>query len=172
MPNYRRPKRPGATIYFTVCLAQRGSTLLTDQISVLREAVAQTRASKPFCIDAWVVLPDHMHAIWTLPDADTAYAHRWGAIKARFSKRLLAAGCAPTVPGFGPRGGVNPALRKGESGIWQKRFWEHHIRGRDDYQMLLRHCHQNPVRHGLVERAQDWPYSSIHRDVRAGRLVL
>ncbi len=124
MPNYRRPRPRAATVFFTVCLAERGSDLLLRRIDLLREAVRVTRAHRPFGIDAWVVLPDHIHAVWTLPEADPSYGQRWGAIKARFSKHVRLAGDAPEVPAFGRRGGVNPALRKSEVGIWQHRFWE------------------------------------------------
>ena len=157
MPNYIRPRVPGATVFFTVCLARAGTSLLTDHVDLLREAVAHTRRRRPFGIDAWVVLPDHMHAVWTLPADDADYSQRWGWIKARFSKHLRL------------RGGVNPALRKGEVGIWQRRFWEHHIRGPGDYTAHVRKCHMDPVHHGLVTRPEDWAFSSIHRDIRAGR---
>lgn len=167
MPNYRRPRVAGATVFFTVCLARRGSTLLTDEIRILREAVQVTRARRPFHIDAWVVLPDHMHAMWTLPEGDSSYSQRWGAIKARFSKNLRLAGRAPEAAPLSVRGGVNPALRKGETGIWQPRFWEHHIRDREDYERHLLHCLTSPVKLGLAYTAVDWPYSSIHRDRRA-----
>ncbi|MGP6086908.1 REP-associated tyrosine transposase [Antarctobacter jejuensis] len=112
MPNYRRPKISGGTVFFTVCLAQRGSALLVDEIDILREAVQATRARRPFGIDAWVVLPDHMHAVWTLPEEEASYSQRWGMIKARFSKFVRQSGRAPSVPDFGPGGGVNPAAHR------------------------------------------------------------
>lgn len=143
--------------------------MLIDEIDILREAVQVTRSRRPFGIEAWVVLPDHMHAVWTLPEEDPSYSQRWGMIKSRFSKFVRKAGRAPTVPEFGPGGGVNPALRKGEVGLWQKRFWEHHIRDPQDLAVHVRYCITNPVKHGLVERPEDWPHSSVHRDIRAGR---
>ncbi|WP_428928695.1 REP-associated tyrosine transposase [Marinibacterium sp. SX1] len=169
MPNYIRPRIAGATVFFTVCLAREGTSLLTDHVDLLRAAVAHVRKRRPFGIDAWVVLPDHMHAVWTLPHCDSNYSQRWGSIKAHFSKHLRFRGAAPEVPAFGPGGGVNPALRKGEVGIWQRRFWEHHIRGPGDYTAHVRKCHMDPVHHGLVTRPEDWAFSSIHRDIRAGR---
>ena len=81
MPNYVRPKSTGATIFFTVALADRGSKLLVREVDLLRHAVANTRASRPFAIDAWVVLPDHLHCIWTPPAGDGDFSTRWGAIK-------------------------------------------------------------------------------------------
>ncbi len=167
MPNYIRPRIPGATIFFTVNLADRGSTLLLDQIDMLRAAIGLTRKDRPFHVDAWVVLPDHMHCVWTLPEGDCNYSTRWGAIKGRFSISLRRAGFTPpSTPG---NGGVNPALRKGQAGIWQKRFWEHHIRNAEDYSAHMRYCWMNPVKHGLVERPEDWPYSTVRRDIREGR---
>ncbi|MBV2358783.1 transposase [Thalassococcus sp. CAU 1522] len=169
MPNYRRPKPCPATVFFTVCLADRTSRLLVDEIDILREAVLVTRKRRPFHIDAWVVLPDHMHAVWTLPEDDPNYSDRWGAIKARFSKCVRLAGRAPDVPALGVDGGVNPALRKGQVGIWQERFWEHHIRDQADNGAHVRYCLTNPVKHGLVDDPEKWPFSSIHRDIREGR---
>jgi len=190
MSRYRRPRRSAAHVFFTVCLARHGARLLVDEIDILREAVAVTRKRRPFAIDAWVVLPDHMHALWTLPEDDANYSDRWGAIKARFSKfvRLKQAG-VPVGPngkvGYKPtlrkaeRGGMTEAERlwrirsaskrgKQEAGIWQRRFWEHHIRDRADYEAHLHYCWADPVQHGLAARAADWPYSSIHRDIAAG----
>ncbi len=179
MSNYLRPRRPGASIYFTVALAVRGSGLLVDQVALLRRAVAETRARRPFRIDAWVVLPDHMHCIWTLPEGDADYSTRWGAIKARFTRAVRDSGRVgfhPTVAGRngGSVVGWNPTLqspsklRKGDAGIWQRRFWEHHIRNPNDHDTHLRACWFDPVKHGLVARPQDWPLSSVHRDIRRG----
>ena len=111
---------------------------------------------------------DVFHAVWTLPEGDTDFSTRWGAIKARFSMQVRRAGFTPPVAPHGTDGGVNPALRKGQVGIWQKRFWEHHSRDQPDYDNHIRYCWTNPVKHGFVERAQDWPYSSVHRDIRLG----
>src|SRR5690606_8502855 len=170
MPRYLRPRTPGACIFFTVALAERGSDLLVREVGRQREAVAATRAERPFGIDAWVVMPDHLHAVWTLPEGDADYSVRWGAIKARFSMSMRRAGFTPPLPVGRRNGGVNPALRrKGEIGLWQPRFWEHHIRDEGDHAAHVRYCHMNPVKHGFVERPEDWPYSSIHREIAAGR---
>ena len=165
MPNYLRPKATGATVFFTVNLADRLSTLLIDRIEDLREAVRVTKAERPFGIDAWVVLPDHMHCVWTMPKGDGDYSVRMGAIKARFSMACGRAGFTPPPPVGRRNGGVNPALRrKGEVGLWQPRFWEHHIRDEADYAAHVEYCWFNPVKHGYVECAEDWPYSSYLRD--------
>ncbi|WP_238365814.1 REP-associated tyrosine transposase [Mesobacterium pallidum] len=172
MSRYLRPRVTGATIFFTVALQDRRSALLVDEIDALRNAVRQTREERPFEIDAWVVLPDHLHCIWRLPVGDRDYGRRWGAIKARFTRTVRGrVGFDPTCGEDGTVG-WNPTLRsrskvrKGEVGLWQRRFWEHHIRDEADHAAHLRYCWLNPVKHGLVARAEEWPFSSIHRDPR------
>ncbi|MEN8132461.1 MAG: transposase [Pseudomonadota bacterium] len=157
MPDYRRNRLPGGTYFFTVNLLDRNSDLLMRYIEELREAVRQVRRSRPFYIDAWVVLPEHMHCIWTLPEDDADYSFRWKAIKIRFAKQ---------IPITGHR--TQARLRKGERGIWQRRFWEHTIRDDRDYEVHMDYVHINPVKHGLVERVGDWPYSTFHRYVELG----
>ena len=173
MSCYLRPRVPGGTIFFTVCLAEAGSSLLVDEVERLRVAVRRTMAERPFRVRAWVVLPDHMHCVWDLPEGDADYSVRWGAIKARFSQDLRRAGFTPPPRRpqviSGRYGGVNPALRlhKGEVAIWQRRFWEHHVRGTEDLAACVQYCWQDPVTHGLAARPQDWPWSSYHRDAAA-----
>lgn len=152
MSHYIRPRRPGATLFFTVTLAARGSDLLVREVELLRQAVRATRAERPFGIEAWVVLPDHMHCVWTLPEGDSDFSMRWSVIKARFSRAM------PDID----RRRSHETRR--EHGIWQRRFWEHHIRDEADLYNHIRYCWINPVKHGLVERPEDWPYSSYHRD--------
>ncbi len=156
MSCYRRPHVTGSRIFFTVALARPGEDLLLREVDRLRAAVVQTRNERPFGIDAWVVLPDHMHAVWTLPPGDRDFSTRWAAIKARFSRGLEA----------GPRRPSHLARR--EKAIWQRRFWEHHLRDEAEFDAQVQYCWENPVRHGLVDRATDWPFSSIHRDIRRG----
>ena len=157
MPNYRRPKITGASIFFTVALADRGSDMLVREVDTLRQAVAVTRVERPFAIDAFVVLPDHLHCVWTLPPGDADFSGRWGAIKARFSRRYEKA-----------RVRASHKMRR-EKAIWQRRFWEHHIRDAGDYDAHIRYCWTNPVKHGFVEHPEDWPYSSVHREIRLGK---
>lgn len=156
MPNYRRLRRSGATIFFTVTLANRPSDLLLRRIDVLRGAVSKVKAAHPFHIDAWVVLPDHMHCIWTLPCGDTNYSMRWSLIKAHFSRQMPVRACRPSH------------IKRREKGVWQRRFWEHHIRNDEDYMRHLSYCWYDPVKHGLVDAPGDWPHSSYHRDVVYG----
>ncbi|NYI27687.1 REP-associated tyrosine transposase [Sulfitobacter geojensis] len=166
MPHYIRPRVTGATIFFTVCLQDRRSALLTEQIGLLRDAVRATKAGRPFEIVSMVVLPDHLHCVWRLPAGDRDFGRRWGAIKGRFSASVRRAGLVPPVASCLSNGEVNPALRKGQVGIWQKRFWEHHIRCEEDLANHVRYCHVNPVKHGFVARPEDWPWSSVHRESR------
>ncbi|MEM8592990.1 MAG: transposase [Pseudomonadota bacterium] len=198
MSRYVRPKVSGARVFFTLCLAHRGSDLLVREVGALREAVTQTWAERPFEILAFVVLPDHLHAVWQMPVGDREYGKRWGAIKSRFSRAVLRKHGWPKQsvsidtrgqitsgrPGFSParhdadlprvwtgrNAGLKPGLRrdKRELGIWQRRFWEHHIRDESALEACIRYCWGNPVKHGLVTRAGEWPFSSVHRDIRDG----
>ena len=167
MSNYVRPRWNGVPIFFTVALARRGGNLLVREVEVLRRAVRETRRERPFTVDAWVVMPDHMHAVWRLPDGDADYSTRWGAIKGRFTRDIGRAGFTPppTFPRVvtGGVAGVNPGLRqhKGERGVWQRRFWEHHIRNKAEWQACVEYCWHNPVKHGFVTDPADWPYSSF-----------
>jgi putative transposase len=156
---YRRAFVGGATYFFTVNLANRRDRLLVDHIDNLRTVVRKVKHGHPFEIIAWVVLPEHIHAIWALPPNDADYSLRWSQIKGGFSRRI-------------PKGEPMSESRssKGERGIWQRRFWEHLIRDGDDLGDHIDYVHYNPVKHGLVERAADWPYSSFHRFVRRGWL--
>jgi len=158
MPNYRRVFVPGGTWFFTVNLFDRRERLLTENIYALRHAIFDAKRKRPFRIDAMVVLPDHLHAIWTLPDGDADYPGRWRAIKIAFSKSL---------PNSEWRTPVQRA--RNERGIWQRRYWEHFIRDDDDFRRHVDYCYWNPVKHGHVENVRDWPHSTYHRDVRCGR---
>lgn len=157
---YRRAKAPGGTYFFTVNLNDRTSTLLTERIDVLRDAVKVVRRRHPFDIVAWVVLPEHMHAIWTLPQADGDYSTRWMLIKQWFSRAIERHEAIQIS-----------RSKKNERGIWQRRFWEHQIMDDSDLAQHVDYVHINPVKHGYVTRASDWPYSSIHRNIRLGILT-
>lgn len=138
MPNYKRPALNRTPVFFRACLAERGSTALIDHLDILREAVKITLRDRPVEVLAWVVMPDHMHAVWRLPDSEPNYSQRWGRIKSRFSRDARRAGL---VPPWEANGGLSPALRrKGEVGIWQQRFWEHHCRSNEDVQRHIRYC--------------------------------
>ena len=159
MPKYRRSLVPGATYFFTVTLADRSSTMLIDDIDRLRRSYAAVSRKLPFETVAICVLPEHIHAVWTLPPDDADYSVRWGRIKAGFSRRQ-----APTTM-------VSASIiAKRERGIWQRRFWEHQIRDDEDLRRHVDYIHFNPVKHGLVPCAGDWRYSSFHQYVKRGWL--
>src|SRR4051812_26155325 len=141
MPNYRRAFVPNGCWFFTHNLLNRRETLLVDRVDALRSAFEQTRRKFPFEIAAIVVLPDHMHAVWTLPPDDADFSTRWRLIKTAFAKSL-------------PKKERLSAVRKArnERGIWQRRFWEHLIRAEPDSPRHVDYCYFNPVKHGLVTR--------------------
>jgi putative transposase len=157
--HYQRAHAPGGTFFFTVNLADRSSRLLVERIDALRDAVRVVKQRHPFEIAAWVVLPDHMHAVWTLPPDDADFSTRWMLIKAGFSRAI-------------DRGESirRSRVSKGERGIWQRRFWEHQIGNEVDLANHVDYVHINPVKHGHTACASDWPYSSIHRYIRQGHL--
>ena len=157
MPDYRRCRVPGGTYFFTVNLLNRRSDYLVQHIEALRASVRVTRRRRPFHIDAWVVLPDHMHCVWTLPPGDDDFSNRWKAIKIRFVQSI-------------PQTEIRSKTRvaRGERGIWQRRFWEHAIRDEKDYARHLDYIHYNPVKHGWAAEARVWPYSTFNRWVKAG----
>lgn len=158
MPNYRRAFVPGGTWFFTVNLLQRNNNdLLIREIELLRETVKRVKMGYPFTINAWVVLPDHIHCIWTLPSNDADFSTRWRLIKSGFSKGL---------PKTENRSKVR--IVAGERGIWQRHYWEHCIRDELDYQRHVDYAHVNPLKHGYVRRVSEWPYSSFHRYVAQG----
>jgi putative transposase len=157
MPNYRRAFAPGGCWFFTVNLLDRRKTLLVDHVETLREAIAATRQDYPFTIDAFVVLPDHLHAILSLPQGDSDFSTRWRLIKNRFAKALPKDEQLSVV-----------RVRRNERGVWQRRFWEHLVRDEADFTRHVEYCYINPVKHRLVTRVRDWRYSSFHRDVQAG----
>jgi len=157
MPDYRRNRVAGGTYFFTVNLLDRDSSLLVERIDLLRATVRRVRRLVPFHIDAWVVLPEHMHTLWTLPEGDTDFPRRWHAIKMGFSKGI-------------PLGEVRSPSRRsrGERGVWQRRYWEHTIRDEPDYAAHMDYIHFNPVKHGLVTDVAAWPFSSFHHCVAVG----
>ena len=154
MSNYRRARTAGGTYFFTVVTAHRRALLAnTDAITALRASVAAVRRELPFSVDAWVVLPEHMHVIWTLPPGDRDFSRRWGRIKAGFTRRHVVG---------------HVSAQRHDSGLWQPRFWEHLVRDDADFAAHADYLHYNPVKHGLVTRVIDWPYSSFHRAVQRG----
>ncbi|MGK7882855.1 MAG: transposase [Crocosphaera sp.] len=157
---YRRAKTPGATYFFTLVTYRRRPILgESENIDLLREAFRYVIKKHPFKIDAIVILPEHLHCLWTLPENDANFSTRWRLIKSYFSRK-----CRAYYQG-------NMTLsrtKKGEKAIWQRRFWEHQIRDNRDFINHVEYIHYNPVHHGLVNAPKDWSYSSFHRYVEAG----
>src|SRR3984885_9655098 len=158
MPRYVRAKIKGSVFFFTVALAERPSNLLVDQIDRLRQAYRVVQQRRPFETIAICILPDHIHALWALPEGDADFSTRWNLIKSGFSRGLEAR----------PRSTSQVAKR--EKGIWQRRYWEHAIRNDADLERHVDYIHFNPVKHGHVTRVADWPHSSFHRHVERGVL--
>jgi putative transposase len=160
MSRYRRATTESGTYFFTVVTYRRQTFLCDDDVrAALRDAIAKVRRDRPFRIDAWVLLPEHFHAIWTLPADDCDYSQRWAQIK-----RWVTRTCSERLS---RHEWINVSKRKHrESTLWQRRFWEHEIRDERDYRNHMDYLHYNPVKHGHVERVVDWRYSSFHRLVR------
>ncbi|NMM26325.1 MAG: transposase [Glaciimonas sp.] len=159
MSYYRRAQVPGGTYFFTVVTAGRQKILTNPDIrAALRAAIAKVRLMHPFIIDGWVLLPDHLHCIWTLPESDADFSTRW-----RLIKREVSVTCGMDY--------LKPELlsvrrvKKQCGTLWQHRFWEHWIRNDADYAAHMDYLHFNPVKHGLVDSVSDWPWSSFHRHV-------
>lgn len=158
MRTYVRTRAKGGTYCFTVNLAERhGNTLLVDHIELLKQAFRQTRLERPFTMPGFVILPEHLHCLWTLPEGDHDFPTRWRLIKSRFSRAL----------DQGERRSAS-RLRKNERGIWQRRYWEHLVRDDADFRRCLDYIHYNPVKHGHTDRVMDWPHSSFRNWVKQG----
>ena len=155
MPRYLRNYQPGGTFFFTAVSHQR-RPIWTDQFArdCLRDAIQKIRLKLPFELIAVVLLPDHLHTVWLLPENDTAYSTRWRCIKETFTRAFLSGG--------GREGTLSPSRRRHrERAVWQRRFWEHLIRDEADYARHVEYCYINPIKHRLVRRVQDWPYFSL-----------
>jgi putative transposase len=157
MSNYRRWTAPGRTYFFTVVTYQRIPWLCEDIArKALREGIQTVQDHHPFGIDAMVLLPDHLHCLWTLPEGDADYAMRWRLIKS-FVTRCCAEGLALDAD-------IRPSRRRrGEHNLWQRRFWEHLVRDRAEFDRYVDYIHHNPVKHGLCAAREEWPFSTIHR---------
>jgi len=145
MPSYRRNRVPGGTYFFTLVARDRRPWLCEARSrEALRIAIEEVRRDRPFRIDAWVLLPDHLHCLWTLPPGDADYSTRWRQIKTKVTLRLVA------------------------RELWQDRFWEHTVQDDRDLEAHAAYIHYNPVKHGLCKSPREWPYSTFARFVRAG----
>ena len=185
MSRYRRNYVEGGCYFFTVVMYKRQKLLNGEAVDILREGFRELMKQKPFKIDAIVIMPDHLHCIWQLPPGDDNYSDRWKKIKTYFTKqykRRMAP--LPTKPTDEQVGWVERSAthrlsctgpkptesmkKKGEIGLWQRRFWEHTIRDEKDYKNHFDYIHYNPVKHRLAKAPKDWQYSSFYRYVREG----
>lgn len=164
MSRYRRADTPGATYFFTVVTYRRQPLLCDPPVrEALRRAILEVRKRRPFVVDAWVLLPDHLHCIWRLPPGDASFAIRWSLIK-----RMVSTACGHQYR----RGNwlTDSKRRHRESTIWQRRYWEHRIRNESDLARHVDYIHYNPVKHGLCCQPRDWPWSTIHRYIGSSLL--
>jgi len=163
MPEYKRAFSPGGTFFFTVVTARRRPILISPPaLQALRSAMRETMDQRPFSIDAIVILPDHLHCIWSLPPGDADFAIRWRLIKSRFTRKFLAGGGREAVRS-------KSRVAHGERGIWQRRYWEHTIRDETSFFALCDYIHYNPVKHGVATCPHKWPHSSFAQFVREHR---
>jgi putative transposase len=162
MADYRRYYIPGGTYFFTVVAHDRRPIFTSDLArTCLRNAITEVQEKRPFAIVAVVLLPEHLHTVWTLPRGDDQYSTRWRQIKEVFTRNYLAHG--------GTEGARSESKRKKqERGVWQRRFWEHTVDDEYDLERCVDYIHWNPRKHGLVARVADWPWSSFHRYVKKG----
>jgi putative transposase len=152
MSHYHRTYLPGGTYFFTVVTFERHPIFTTDaRVEILRQAFRKEMAAHPFQIDAMVILPEHLHCIWRMPEGDADYSSRWREIKKSASRQIS------TVTNA-----------RNERGVWQRRFWEHTIRDEEDWRKHLDYIHYNPVKHGLSRSPGEWLWSSFSHAVSKG----
>ncbi len=162
MSNYRRVRIPGASYFFTVVTHRRQAILCNRGVPrLLLDTMNQVREELPFSLEALVIMPDHLHSLWSLPETSSDYSKRWALIKLRFTKLMATRVDCSHV--------TSPARAARHDGsIWQRRFWEHMIRDPADFNVHFHYIHFNPVKHGLVTRVADWPFSTFHRFLKTG----
>jgi len=155
---YRRTDIPGASYFFTLVTEQRQNLFIHDEnIELLRESFRQIKQKRPFIIEAAVIMPDHLHCIWTLPDNDADYSTRWRLIKAWFTKHCDQKYKLPRN---------NARMKKQQQAIWQHRYWEYCLKDEEDFERHVDYIHYNPVKHHYVESPPQWKHSSIHRYIK------
>ena len=162
MSRYKRNYEKGGVYFFTAVTFKRQKIFTGPSMDILRSCFKKTFVEAPFRIEAIVVLPDHMHCIWQLPGGDNDFSSRWKKIKSEFSKRYKEKFGELSPP-------ISASMKKkGEAGIWQRRFWEHTFRDENDFCIHCDYIHYNPVKHGYAQTPNQWPYSSFQRFVHAG----
>ena len=162
MSNYRRLYLQGSTIFLTIVTYNRQPIFANpNNISLLRQAIAKVKSEKPFLIEGAVILPNHLHFLWTLPPHDYNYSYRISRLKVLFTREFRGRN-------YQARNISNSRLKHRESDVWQRRFWEHTIKDENEYENFLNYIHYNPVKHGLVSCPHFWQYSSFHTSVNKG----
>lgn len=152
MSNYRRAYIPGGIYFFTVVTFDRAPIFINEgRVEVLRQAFRKVMAAHPFQVDAMVVLPEHLHCIWRMPEGDADYSSRWREIKKAASRQIS-----------------TTTNNRNERMVWQRRFWEHTIRDEEDWRKHVDYIHYNPVKHGLSSRPGEWRWSSFSHAVTKG----
>jgi len=168
MPEYRRASTEDGTFFFTVVTHGRRPILCLEKSrGIMRDVIRSAAEGHPFVVNAWALLPDHMPCLWTLPDGDKDFSIRWALIKREFTRGLRTALAGEAAS----KTEAAPSLsreRHREGTVWQRRFWEHHIRDEKDYAAHMDYIHFNPVKHGLVKSPKDWPYSTFYQYVARG----
>jgi len=173
MPSFVRAFQPGGTFFFTLVTYQRRS-LFHDPTAreLLRRSVLEALRRRPFQMPAIVLLPNHLHALWTLPEGDADFSTRWRKIKEGFTRAWLGPEATAVEDGESSRGKeaavTGDQLRQGRRGVWQPRYWEHQNRDDDDFYRHVDYIHYNPVKHGLCRCPHEWKWSSFHRWVAEG----
>ena len=157
MPRYRRANIKGGTFFFTVTLADRSSNVLVQQVETLRRIYQEVQKARAFETVAICILPDHLHAIWRLPEGDDDFPCRWNLIKGGFSRGISASASRSASK-----------ITKREKGIWQRRYWEHAIRNDADLSRHVDYIHYNPVKHGWARCPHAWAFSSFSQWVKRG----
>lgn len=162
MPNFRRAFIPGGTYFFTVVTASRIPIFGNESArTLLSQVMRECMTRHPHEVIALVLLPEHLHTIWTLPPGDDRFSMRWSMIKREFTRRWLASG---GIEGHRTDGKIHQRRR----GIWQQRYWEHSVRDESDLEAHFDYIHYNPIKHGYVNQPIDWPWSTFHQWVRKG----
>ncbi len=160
---YRRIWLLGGCYAFTVVTFRRSPWLCQDVArAALREAIVHVRKRYPFTIEAMVLLPDHLHCVWTMPEGDSDYATRWRLIKTYVTRKCVDRLELPVKIS-------KSRYKRGERNLWHRRYWEHCIRDDRDFTNQCNYIHNNPVKHGYCAMPKDWEYSSFHRFVSEGK---
>jgi putative transposase len=162
MPEYRRIYQNGGIYFFTLVTYRRQTIFSSwEARSLLVASIKKVQQYHPFENLAYCILPDHLHILWQMPEYDSSFSMRIGLVKRYFTKYYC-----KSFGALQPK--TTSRLKRRESTIWQRRFWEHYIRDQEDFNRHVNYIHYNPVKHGLVNRPADWDGSTFMDYVREG----